>query len=194
MNYKDLKEKSKEDFRRLTGIFPTTFEKMVKILAVSYQKKHARGGRNPKLDIEHSLLMALEYLREYRTYFHIAHSYGISESAAYKTIRWVEDTLIKEGTFSLPGKKDLTNHSPDDILLIDATESPVERPKKSRKNIRPLSKPIICSENKAFRASQHSVHEVHEQRSTEKLLFAAHRMQFRKRSNRTRKSFNPTHR
>jgi len=45
------------------------------------------------------LLMALEYLREYRTYFHIGQSYGLSESNAYQTIKWVEDTLIKEGTF-----------------------------------------------------------------------------------------------
>ena len=135
MNYKDLKSKRDEDFRRLTGILPSTFDTMVKILEVSYQKKHARGGRHPKLDIEHSLLMTLEYLREYRTYFHIAHRYGVSESAAYKTIRWVEDTLIKEGTFSLSGKKDLMNHNPEDVLLIDATESPIERPKKSRRNI-----------------------------------------------------------
>ncbi|WP_410542193.1 transposase family protein [Wolbachia endosymbiont (group B) of Gerris lacustris] len=27
------------------------------------------------------MLIALEYLRKYRTYFHIAQSYGISESA-----------------------------------------------------------------------------------------------------------------
>jgi len=135
MNYEDLKSKSKEDFRRLTGVVPSTFEKMVEILAVSYKSKHARGGRIPKLDIERSLLMSLEYLREYRTYFHIAHSYGVSESTAYKTVRWVEDTLIKDGTFSLPGKKDLMKHNPEDILLIDATESPIERPKKSKKNI-----------------------------------------------------------
>jgi len=29
------------------------------------------------------LLIALEYLRKYRTYFHIAQSYGISESIAH---------------------------------------------------------------------------------------------------------------
>jgi len=143
MNYKDLEKKKIEDFRRLTGVLPSTFEKKIEILAVSYQNKHARGGRTPKLDIEHSLLMALEYLREYRTYFHIAHSYGVSESTAYKTVRWVEDTLIKDGTFSLPGKKDLMAHNPEDILLIDATESPIERPKKSRKSIIQARKNVI---------------------------------------------------
>ena len=47
-------------------------------------------------------------------------------------MRWVEDTLIKDGTFSLPGKN-LMNHNPQDILLIDPTESPIERPKKREK-------------------------------------------------------------
>ncbi len=37
--------------------------------------------------------MALEYLREYRTYFHISKSYGACESTAYKTVRWVEGSL-----------------------------------------------------------------------------------------------------
>lgn len=49
--------------------------------------------------------MALEYLREYRTYFHIGQSYDISESSAYKAIRWIEDTLIKHPDVALPGKK-----------------------------------------------------------------------------------------
>ena len=143
MKYDDLKEKSSEDFRRLTGTLPSTFEKMVQILLSSHKEKHANGGRKPKLCICDSLLMSLEYLREYRTYFHIGNSYGVSESSAYKTIRWVENTLIKEGTFSLSGKKDLMNHTPEDILLIDATETPVERPKKSRKSITQARKNAI---------------------------------------------------
>ena len=77
-------------------------------------------------------MMTLEYLREYRTYFHIGASYGLSESNAYATIRWVEDTLIKSGAFALPGKKALTREAPETkVILIDATETPVERPKKS---------------------------------------------------------------
>lgn len=51
--------------------------------------------------------MTLEYLREYRTYFHIGQSYGISESSAYKAIRWIEDILIKHPDFALPGRKAL---------------------------------------------------------------------------------------
>ena len=77
--------------------------------------------------------MTLEYLREYRTYFHISRSYGISESACYRNIRWVEDTLIKDGKFSLPGRKALLKSDVEyEVVLIDATESPIERPKKNK--------------------------------------------------------------
>jgi hypothetical protein len=79
--------------------------------------------------------MTLEYLREYRTYFHISRSYGISESACYRNIRWVEDTLIKDGTFSLPGRKALLKSDVEyEVVLIDATETPIERPKKNKNN------------------------------------------------------------
>ncbi|KJV54067.1 DDE superendonuclease family protein [Orientia tsutsugamushi str. Gilliam] len=56
--------------------------------------------RNQKVGVKISLIwrnscwMALEYLREYRTYFHIDQNYGISESSAYKAVKWVEDTLV----------------------------------------------------------------------------------------------------
>ena len=75
--------------------------------------------------------MALEYIREYRTYFHIATSYGVSESVAYKIVRWVEDTLIKDPVFALPGRKALLKSDVEyEVLLIDASETPIERPKK----------------------------------------------------------------
>jgi DDE superfamily endonuclease len=80
--------------------------------------------------------MTLEYLREYRTYFHIGQSYGISESSAYKAVKWVEDTLIKHPDFALPGRKALLKNDMEyEVVLIDATESPIERPKKSKSTI-----------------------------------------------------------
>lgn len=77
--------------------------------------------------------MALEYLREYRTYFHISRSYGISENTCYRNIRWVEDTLIKSRRFSLPGCKTLVKSNSDyEVILIDITETPIERPQKNK--------------------------------------------------------------
>ena len=75
--------------------------------------------------------MALEYIREYRTYFHIAKGYGVSESSSYKTIKWIEDTLIKHPIFALPGRKALLKSDMEyEVILVDAAESPCERPKK----------------------------------------------------------------
>ena len=77
-------------------------------------------------------------IREYRTYAHIAVGYGLSESQIYRIIKWVEDTLIKDGTFSLPGRKALLKSDIKyEVILIDVTESPIERPQKNRSGITP---------------------------------------------------------
>jgi len=133
MKFEQIKDESSEGFRRLTGIKYTTFDVMVKILGEAEAVLKAQGGKPNKVSIENRLLMALEYLREYRTYFHISRSYGISESTCYRNIRWVEDTLIKDGAFSLPGRKALLKSDVDyEVVLIDATETPIERPKKNK--------------------------------------------------------------
>lgn len=112
-----------------------TFEKMLEILKKAYAEKHRRRGRKPKLSIEEQLLAALEYWREYRTYAHIAANYGIDESNIYRSIKWIEETLIKDGTFSLPGRKELLKSDAEyEVILVDATETPVERPQKNKEN------------------------------------------------------------
>lgn len=104
---------------------------MKEILEAAEQQEKRRGGKPNKLAISERLLMSLEYLREYRTYFHLGQSYGISESACYRNCRWVEDRLIKSKQFHLPGKKALYDEQASgNIILLDVTESPVERPKK----------------------------------------------------------------
>lgn len=48
-------------------------------------------------------------------------------------IRWVEDTLIKDSQFSFPGRKALLKSNVEyEVVLIDATETPIERPKKNK--------------------------------------------------------------
>ena len=92
MKFEGIKNLSEEKFRRLTGIKRSTFDKMVGILEESIKSRKVNSGRKKKLSLENSLLMTLEYMREYRTYFHVSQSCGISESSSYKTVRWVEDT------------------------------------------------------------------------------------------------------
>lgn len=135
MKFDKIEGLDDERFRRLTGLKRPTFNKMLLILQESDREKKAKGGRKNKLSIENMLLMALEYMREYRTYFHISQSYGVSESSAYKAVKWIEGTLIKHPDFALPGRKELLKSDVEyDVILIDATETPIERPKKNKKD------------------------------------------------------------
>jgi hypothetical protein len=68
-----------------------------------------------------------------KTYAHVAASYRVCESSIFRIIKWVENTLIKDDSFALPGRKALLKSDMDyEVVLIDATESPIERPKKSK--------------------------------------------------------------
>lgn len=129
--YEELKNFSAKQFRRLTGVQRETFEKRINILVNAQNKRYRKAGRKGGLSIEDKLLMTLEYLREYRTYFHLGRSYGLSEGTCYRACKWVEDTLIKSRDFSLPGKKALLKSDMEyEVILIDASETSIERPKK----------------------------------------------------------------
>ena len=88
-------------FKRLTGVPPDTFSAMCKAL----EQHLPKGGRRARHCLQDRLLMTLMYWREYRTQAHIAQTYGLSESAVCRTIRAVEDALLRSGEFTLPGKK-----------------------------------------------------------------------------------------
>jgi len=130
--YEQIKDLPSNRFRRLTGMSKLVFQIMVNAIQTAEHKHKGRIGKPSRLKTEDKLLMTLEYLREYRTYFHLGQSYGLSESACYRNCKWVEDVLIKDKTFSLPGKKVLLDTgSSIEVILIDATETPIERPKKT---------------------------------------------------------------
>jgi hypothetical protein len=129
--YEEIKGYTEEQFRRLTGVKKGTFAVMVEILDQAANNRYRKAGRKSSLAMEDRLLMGLEYLREYRTYFHLGSSYGLSESACYRACKWVEDVLIKSGKFSLPGKKALLKSEVEyEVILIDTTETAIQRPKK----------------------------------------------------------------
>ena len=141
MKYENMTEYRNEQFRRITGVKRETFEKMLEILKPKQEEKLSKGGRKPKLSLEEMLLACLEYWREYRTYAHIAASYGIHESNMHRLVKWVENVLIKDGAFSLPGKKALLKSDTDyEVVLVDATETPIERPKKGKNSTTPERK------------------------------------------------------
>jgi acyl-CoA synthetase (AMP-forming)/AMP-acid ligase II len=129
MRYEDIKDWKEQGFKRLTGVKPETFKKMLAVL----DQELPSFGRPPKLNRADQLLMTLMYWREYRTQFHIAGSYGISEATVCRTINKVEDALAHSGKFHLPSKKALQlSETIIEVVLVDASEQPVEHPKKSK--------------------------------------------------------------
>ena len=128
MFYADLRTKPDGVFKRLTCVRPATFQDMCQSL-----ETHLSGrGRKPKHSLEDRLLLTLMYWREYRTFVHIGQTYGLSESAVCRTVHAVEGALLRSGQFTLPGKKTLSKSgSSFEVIVVDATECPVERPKKN---------------------------------------------------------------
>lgn len=134
MYYRDIDNLSPSDFKRLTGVKREVFLQMLDALnhAKMAQRKHPSRGTPAKLSNADKLLLMLMYYREYRTQFHIGVAYGISESRVCEIIRDTESILIKDRRFHLPGKKSLQKEENDfEVVLVDVTESPVERPKKN---------------------------------------------------------------
>ena len=132
MRYETIEHLKDSDFKRLTGVQRETFELMLK----GVEKGLRNFGRPSKLSRADQLLMTLMYWREYRTEFHIAQSYGVSEATVCRTIRKVENALVRSGKFRLPGKKAFqASDTVFEVILVDVSEQPIERPKKARNGI-----------------------------------------------------------
>jgi hypothetical protein len=128
MRFIEVCEYSVQHFLRLTGVKREVFELMVEVVGQA-----RRGfGRPRKLSVADQVLLALCYWREYRSQFHVASSFGVSEATACRTIREVEKILLRDKRFHLPGKKALHGGSSDlTVIVVDASEQRIERPKKT---------------------------------------------------------------
>lgn len=133
MNYTIAQTLSAPYFKRRFGVTRTTFKRLVKALKPLWRPS-AQPGIKPKLELEERVLVCLEYWREYRTYFHIGTSWGVSESTVCRIVHWVEDHLIGCGQFRLAGKKQLVRgFGKPDVVVVDVTETPIERPKRRQR-------------------------------------------------------------
>ncbi len=145
MLWENVKHLPNLSFRRLTGVDIKTFNLMYKAVKADDLRKAKKRGNNRsrpfKLSFEDQILLTLMYYREYRTMFHIAVEYGISEASVSRTIDKIESIINKIKQFQLPGKERLsgTNHS-FEVVIIDATESPIERPKKTNNGTTPVKR------------------------------------------------------
>jgi len=132
--YKQVNKLKDAQFRWKTGVKRNTFNKMVEIVREVEEGRKKILGRPLKLSYEDQVLMALEYLREYRTYFSLGQIYEWSEANTYKICRKVEDILIKAKEFKLPDRRDVFEDPNLEAIVVDAMESAIERPKKNKEN------------------------------------------------------------
>ncbi|MDZ4878051.1 MAG: IS5 family transposase ISNpu11 [Chroococcidiopsis cubana SAG 39.79] len=122
-----------EQFKRRFGVQRETFKQMVKALQPEWRTT-PKPGAKPKLALDERILVALEYWREYRPYFHIGTSWGISESTVCRIVQWVEDTLMRTRRFRLPGKRQLVRgFATPSVVIVDVTETRIERPKRRQR-------------------------------------------------------------
>ena len=135
MKYENIKNHKESAFKQVTGVTRATFEAMLEVVKIAHEETHTKhNGRHRKLSREDMLLMTLEYYKEYRTYECIGASYGLKKINVCKTIKWVEEALIKSGECSLPGKKKLVQPTIEyEVIVVDTTETPIQRPKNNQR-------------------------------------------------------------
>ena len=121
------------EFKRRFGVKIQTLKTMVNALEnFKLENQKDRRGRRTILTLEEQVLVTLEYWREYRTYFHIGTSWGVSESTICRIVTDIESTLMKMGKFRIPGKKALFKDSDyPEVVVMDVTETAIERQKKT---------------------------------------------------------------
>ncbi len=129
MKYENIKNRKDGDFKRLTGVTHDIFKKMLNVI----EERSPSFGRPSKMSHANQLLMTLMYWREYRTQFHIGETYQISEATVCRTINKIENMLMESDQFTLPGKKKLQESDTlIEVIVVDATEQAIERPKKTK--------------------------------------------------------------
>lgn len=129
MRYFEVSDYAEKQFYRLTGVKRPVFEQMVAVVRNGLKS----FGRPRKLSVEDMVLMSLCYWREYRTQFHVGSSFGVSEATVSRTVRAVEEALLQDPRFHLPGKKVLHEESLNLVaLVVDASEQRIERPQKNK--------------------------------------------------------------
>ena len=78
------------------------------------------------------MLLTLNYLRCYSTQIELSADYNLAESNVNRTIQKVENALIQSRIFALPKRNQ--KFSEEDYVIVDVTESQIERPQKNKEN------------------------------------------------------------
>jgi len=137
-------------YQEIFGVRKPAFDVMLAILDRANRELHMQGGRPPRLSVLDKLVITLGYYHDYRTMQNIAFDYDVSKSRISDAVKWVEETLIKDGTFSLPSKRELVKADTEIVIaIVDATEQETERPQKNKRNLTQANKNVIPSKTRS---------------------------------------------
>ena len=115
MTHTDRLKRSADTFRRLTGIAPAAFDRLLADLAPRYAAADARrnsrprrarkpgAGRKHKLPLTDRLLMLLMSYRTYTTHAFLGFLFGVDDSAVGRNINPLQPLLA--GIFRIPERK-----------------------------------------------------------------------------------------
>lgn len=121
-------------FLRLFGIKIQEFDhiatKVLPLWESKLKKRYKRQGRNYKLSLENMILMLLLYYRSYVTQHFIGMLFGLDDSNVCRIIKELEPVLAK--CLAIRKERHLTKEEIG-FLIVDATEHPIQRPKKGQK-------------------------------------------------------------
>ncbi len=133
--FEKVVELSDEQFLRAVGVDKATFNLVLERVTTYFEKlKEERPmkkrGKKSSLTLADRLLLTFTYLRHYPTFARLGEEFGISESYANKIYHQMLDALVK--TLSVKNRKHLMEGDLE-AIVIDATEQPIERPKKGQR-------------------------------------------------------------
>lgn len=130
VSYKKVSEKP-VIFNRLVGMKVEDFDAILQQLTPLWHKNvlstYKRPGRNFKLEIADILMMLLIYYRTYTTQIFIGYLFDIDDSRVCRLIKKMEPLLAR--TVAIRKERHLSQEELES-LIIDATEQPIERPKR----------------------------------------------------------------
>ena len=121
---------SKRKYKAVFGVKKVTFDKMLAILEQKQAEIRRKGGRKPMFSVLDMLITWFAYCRDYRTMESIAFDYDCYRQRISEVVRRVTKTLVDDGTFRLPSKRELLRDDTNvTIAIVDVTEQEIERPK-----------------------------------------------------------------
>jgi hypothetical protein len=130
-------------FRRLTGLTPVAFERLLAEVATADhaartrrgnragRQRKAGAGRKPALTLADQLLMLLIYYRTYVPHTFLGFLFGLDDSNVSRSNRRLEPLLA--GIFRIPERKIELGQEEIRELFFDSTERPTARPVRGQK-------------------------------------------------------------